>query len=134
MVMLRQVVFDRRAVRPSRQERSVRDVLNTAIENIGVGLSTLGGGVALAAGIAPWVVENHILISAVVGVCGLLVGVCGLRIQIRRDAREAAAVAAAEAREREAHALRVAAHEARMLILQAGLAIPRTGETSHADD
>ncbi len=134
MLTLHKVVVDRLAVRPPRQERSVREVMHTAMENAGVALSTLGGSIALAAGIAPWVVENHVLISAVVGVCGLLVGVCGLRIQIRRDARDAAAIAATEAREREAHALRVAAHEARMLILQAGLAIPRAGETSHADD
>ena len=74
----------------------MRELLHSTLDNLGVALSTIGGGVAALAGIAPWIVENHVLVSSCVGMLGLVVGMIGLRIQIRRDARE-----------REIHALQV---------------------------
>ena len=74
----------------------MRDFIHSILDNLGVALSTIGGGVAALAGIAPWIVENHVLVSSCVGMLGLIIGIIGLRIQIRRDARE-----------RQIHALQV---------------------------
>ena len=66
----------------------MREFIHSILDNLGVALSTIGGGVAALAGIAPWIVENHVLVSSCVGMLGLVIGIIGLRIQIRRDARE----------------------------------------------
>lgn len=87
----------------------MRDLIDHLLHNGGLKLSAAGGGLSTASGLWGWFGQNHAEIASLGVVIGIVIGIVGLGIQYRSARRAAAHALDREAREREAHAARMAA-------------------------
>ena len=87
----------------------MRDLIDHLLHNGGLKLSAMGGGLSTASGLWGWFGENHAAIASLGVVIGIAIGILGLVIQILAARRADAHAMDREAREREAHAARMAA-------------------------
>lgn len=87
----------------------MRDLIDHLLHNGGLKLSAMGGGLSTASGLWGWFGQNHAEIASLGVVIGIVIGIVGLGIQYRSARRAAAHALDREAREREAHAARMAA-------------------------